>query len=94
MPNISRLGWGRDTKFDTIISNKKLLNAAKYQGTAFMVSELLIEKGEGYFKDARFKFEPHVCNKCHDILMIAYKLKSIAILNVKGVDFRCFFMGY
>ena len=22
-----------------------------------------------YFKDAGFKFEPHVCNKCHDVLM-------------------------
>ena len=22
-----------------------------------------------YFKDVGFKFEPHVCNKCHDILI-------------------------
>ena len=42
-----------------------------------------------YFKDAGFKFEPHVCNKCHDTLMTAYELKNIAILNVKGVNFRC-----
>ena len=42
-----------------------------------------------YFKDAGFKFEPHVCNKCHDVLMTAYELKNIAILNVKGVHFRC-----
>ena len=28
-----------------------------------------------YFKDAGFKFEPHVCNKCHDVLMTAYELK-------------------
>ena len=46
-----------------------------------------------YFKDVGFKFQPHVCNKCHDILMTAYKLKSIAILNVKGVDFRCILSG-
>ena len=39
-----------------------------------------------YFKDVGFKFEPHVCNKCHDVLMAAYELKNIAILNVKGVD--------
>ena len=38
-----------------------------------------------YFKEARFKFEPEVCNKCHDVLMTTYKLKNIAILNVKGV---------
>ena len=46
-----------------------------------------------YFKDAGFKFEPHVCNKCHDVLMTAYELKNIAILNVKGVDFRCILWG-
>ena len=22
-----------------------------------------------YFKDVGFKFEPHVCNKCHDVLL-------------------------
>ena len=42
-----------------------------------------------YFKDVGFKFEQHVCNKCHDVLMTANELKNIAILNVKGVDFRC-----
>ena len=46
-----------------------------------------------YFKDVGFKYEPHVCNKCHDVLMTAYELKNIAILNVKGVDFRCILWG-
>ena len=46
-----------------------------------------------YFKDVEFKFEPHVCHKCHDVLMTAYELKSITILNVKGVDFRCILWG-
>ena len=31
---------------------------------------------------------PNVCNKCHDILMTVYELKNMAILNVKGVDFK------
>ena len=35
-----------------------------------------------YFKGVEFKFEPHVCNKYHDVLMTAYELKNIAILNV------------
>ena len=26
--------------------------------------------------------------KCHDVLLMAYGLKSIAALNVKGVDYR------
>ena len=46
-----------------------------------------------YFKNFGFKFELHVCSKCHDVLMTAYEFKSIAILNEKGVDFR-YFMGY
>ena len=42
-----------------------------------------------YFKDAGFKSEPYVCNKCQDVFMTAYKLKNIAILSMKGVDFKC-----
>ena len=46
-----------------------------------------------YFKDVRFRFEPHVCNKCHDVLMTANELKNIKILNLKVVDFRCILRG-
>ena len=46
-----------------------------------------------FFKDIGFKFEAHVCNKCHDLLTIAYSLKDIAILNAKGATFRCILMG-
>ena len=46
-----------------------------------------------YFKDVAFKFESHVCNGCHNVLMTAYELKNIAILNVKGIDFRCILRG-
>ena len=31
-----------------------------------------------YFKDPGFKFEPHICNKSHDVLVTAYELKNIA----------------
>ena len=47
-----------------------------------------------YFKDIRLKFEPHVFNECHDVMMTAYELKNIGILNVKEVNFRYIFMGY
>ena len=46
-----------------------------------------------FFKDIGFEFEEHVCNKCHDLLMIAYSLKDIVILNGKGAIFRCILMG-
>ena len=32
-----------------------------------------------HFKDTGYKFEPYVCSKCHDISMMAYKLKRVAI---------------
>ena len=28
-----------------------------------------------FFKDIGFKFEEYVCNKCHDLLKMAYSLK-------------------
>ena len=40
LPNIWRLGWVRDTKFDMNVYNKMLLNA---RVTAFRVSKLLRE---------------------------------------------------
>ena len=46
-----------------------------------------------FFKDIGFKFEEHVCNKCNDLLTMAYSLKSIAILSAKGATFRCILMG-
>ena len=36
-----------------------------------------------FFKEIGFKFEEHVCNKCHDLLTMAYSLKNIAILSAK-----------
>ena len=45
------------------------------------------------FKDIGFKFEEHVCHKCHDVLTIAYSLKDIAILSAKGNTYRCILMG-
>ena len=46
-----------------------------------------------YFTDVGFKFEPHVCNKCHDLLMTAHELKSIAILTIKDIGFSCILWG-
>ena len=36
-----------------------------------------------------YTYEPNVYNGYHDVLMMAYDLENIAILNVKGVDYRC-----
>ena len=36
-----------------------------------------------HFKDVGFKFEPHACNKCHDVLMTAYELKKYCYIECK-----------
>ena len=46
-----------------------------------------------FFKDAGFRFEEHVCNRCRDLLTIVYSLKNIAILSAKGATFRCLLLG-
>ena len=45
------------------------------------------------FKDIGFKFEEHICNRCHDLLTMAQSLKNIAILSAKGATFSCLLMG-
>ena len=42
-----------------------------------------------FFKDVGFKFEGHVCNKCHDLLTMAYSVKNIAILSAAAATLRC-----
>ena len=36
-----------------------------------------------FFKDIGFKFEEHVCNKCHDLLTMAYSLKKYVNIKCK-----------
>ena len=38
------------------------------------------------FKDIHYKYEP----QCHDLSMMVYDLNDFMILNIKGVDYRCF----
>ena len=46
-----------------------------------------------YFKDLGYKFQPYLFNGCHTVSMMAYKLKNIAIINAKDVDYRCILWG-
>ena len=41
------------------------------------------------FKDKNLNFEKLVCNGFHDISMMCFGLKNIAIFKIKGVDYRC-----
>ena len=42
-----------------------------------------------YFKNIGFKYQPYVCNECHDFSMIVQKLDDFVILRAKYVDNRC-----
>ena len=46
-----------------------------------------------YFLNRGFKFQPYVCNKCYDLLMMFMNFSDIAILNIKGSDYRCIISG-
>ena len=40
------------------------------------------------FKDIGFKYEPYICNDCHDLMQQAMSFKNIAIVYVKGNAYR------
>ena len=42
-----------------------------------------------YFLNYSFKFQPNVCNRCHDLLIMSMNLSDIAILNIKGSNYHC-----
>ena len=42
-----------------------------------------------YFKGIGFKYQPYVCNGCHDFSMVVQNLDDSLILNIKSVDYRC-----
>ena len=42
-----------------------------------------------YFLNYSFKFQPNVCNRCHDLLIMSINLRDIAFSNIKGSDYCC-----
>ena len=42
-----------------------------------------------YFLNYSLAFQPNVCNRCHDLLMMSVNLTEDAILNIKGSDYCC-----
>ena len=45
-----------------------------------------------YFLNKGFKFQPNVCNRCHDLLMMSINLSDIAISNIV-FKHRCIISG-
>ena len=46
-----------------------------------------------YFLNKGFKFQPYVCNRCHDLLVMSINLSYIAILKVRNAIYCCIISG-
>ena len=44
-----------------------------------------------YFEDIGFKYEPYLCNDCHDLTQKAMRFNDFAIIYVKGSACRIHF---
>ena len=44
-----------------------------------------------YFKDIGFKYEPYLCNGCHDLMQKAMSFNDVAIVYVKGKAYKIHF---
>ena len=44
-----------------------------------------------YFKDIGFKYEPYLCNSCHDLMQKAMSFNDVAIIYVKESAYRIYF---
>ena len=46
-----------------------------------------------YFLNKIFRFQPNVCSRSHDLLMMLMNLSDITISNIKIDDYRCIISG-
>ena len=47
-----------------------------------------IECNYWYFKDIDCKYEPYLCNGCHDLMQKSINFNDVAIVSVKGRDYK------
>ena len=44
-----------------------------------------------HFVDKNFNYDPYLCNGCHDLMKKAMSFKNVAIVSIKGNDYRIHF---
>ena len=44
-----------------------------------------------YFLDKNFSYQTYLCNGCHDLMQKAMNFNDVAIVSVKGNDYRIHF---
>ena len=43
------------------------------------------------FLDKNFNYETYICNGCHDLMQKAINFNDVAIVSIKGNDYRVYF---
>ena len=46
-----------------------------------------------YFKNIGFKYQPYICNGCHDFSITAQNLSDCFAVTIKNVDYRIYITG-
>ena len=41
-----------------------------------------------FLDDKNFSYQPHLCNGCHDLMQKAMSFNDVAIVSIKGSDYR------
>ena len=44
-----------------------------------------------YFLDKGSKYEPYLCNGCHDLMQKTMNFNHVAIVSIKGNNYRIYF---
>ena len=44
-----------------------------------------------YFLDKNFRYQPYLCNGCHDLMQKGMNFNDVAIVSVKDNDYRIHF---
>ena len=44
------------------------------------------------FQDISLKHQPYICNGCHDLMQKTMNFNDVAIVSVKGSDYRIYFL--
>ena len=47
-----------------------------------------------YFKDIGFKYQPYVCNGCHDFSMTVQNLSEFFVVTIKNVDCKVYITDF
>ena len=45
----------------------------------------------GFFLHKKFKYDPYLCNGCYDLMQKAINFNDVAIVSVKGSEYRIHF---